>query len=486
MASDNEKLKKSALSGVIWKFAERISAQMVSLVVQIVLARILLPEDYSVVSIVSIFFAFCNVLITGGLNTALIQKKDAGVEDYSTVLHVSMLLAAVLYAVMYFAAPWIARTYEKDLLVPIIRVMSLTLFINAFTSVLSAYASSNLQFKKFFFSTVIGTVVSAFAGILMAINGFGAWALVTQQMANALCNAIVLYFTTRLRIVWKISLSRLMQLFSYGSKIFVASIISVIYDQINPLIIGLRFTSTDLAYYTKGQSFPGLLNSSINDTLASVLFPVISKVQDRKEDVLNVTRRYIKVASYIIFPMMLGFFAVAEVFVSVILTDKWLPAVPYIRIFAFTYMFNIIQTGNLQAIKAIGRSDITLILEVIKKSIFFAVVAAFVFISDSPVMLAFSGVICALVATVINTYPNRKLIGYKYRYQVIDLLPNFLLAITMGIIVMLVGQLNIAPFLLLILQVAVGVIVYVALSVLTKNENFYYLIEYLKLFLKRK
>ena len=184
--------------------------------------------------------------------------------------------------------------------------------------------------------------------------------------------------------------------------------------------------------------------------------------------------------------MMLCFFAVAEVFVSVILTDKWLPAVPYIRIFAFTYMFNIIQTGNLQAIKAIGRSDITLILEVIKKSIFFAVVAAFVFISDSPVMLAFSGVICALVATVINTYPNRKLIGYKYRYQVIDLLPNFLLAITMGIIVMLVGQLNIAPFLLLILQVAVGVIVYVALSVLTKNENFYYLIEYLKLFLKRK
>lgn len=486
MSSNNEKLKQYALSGVIWKFAERIIAQGASLVVQILLARILLPEDYSVVSIVSIFFAFCNVLITGGLNTALIQKKDADVDDYSTVFHISMIMAMVLYIVMFFAAPWMAGIYEEKLLVPIVRIMSLTFFINAFASLLSAYVSNNLQFKNFFFSTIIGTFVSAFVGITMAKNGFGAWALVGQQMIKSLCNVVVLYFTTKLKIVLRVSWVRLKQLFGYGSKIFVASVISVFYDQINPLIIGLKFSSADLAYYTKGQSFPGLLNSSISDTLSAVLFPVISKLQDSKEDVLNVTRRYIKVASYIIFPIMLGFFSVAEGFVSMILTDKWLPAVAYIRIFSFAYMLNIIQTGNLQAIKAIGRSDIVLTLEVLKKSIYFVIIVLFVFLSDSSVMLAFSGVICTLIATVINTYPNKKLIGYKYRYQALDLLPNFVIAVAMSISVNLLSQINIAPFLLLVLQLIVGVSVYLLLSILTKNENFYYLIGYIKLFLRRK
>lgn len=486
MASGKENLKKNALSGVIWKFMERVSAQLVSLVVQIVLARILVPEDYAVVGIVSIFFAICNVLISGGLNTALIQKKDADIEDYSTVLHISMLLAAVLYVVMFLAAPGIASIYNNELLIPIFRVMSLTFFFHAFTSVLSAYASSNLMFKKFFYSTMIGTVVSAVVGITMAMNGFGAWALVAQQMTNAFCNSTVLYFTTKLKIVFKISFSKLMQLFAYGSKVFIASIISVIYDQTNPLIIGLKFTSTDLSFYTKGQSFPGLLNSSINDTLSAVLFPVISKVQDSKDDVLNVTRRYIKVASYIIFPMMVGLLSVAEAFVSVVLTDKWLPAVPYIQIFSFSYMFNIIQTGNLQAIKAIGRSDILLLLEVMKKSVYFAVIAAFVIFSNSPVMLAVSGIICTFVATLVNTFPNRKLIGYRYRQQAADLLPNFLQAAAMGSVVMLVGQLDISRILLLVLQIVTGVIVYVMLSILTRNENFFYLIDYLKLFLKRK
>lgn len=486
MSSDKDKLKKSALSGVIWKFMERVSAQLVALVVQVVLARILVPEDYAVVGIVSIFFAVCNVLISGGLNTALIQKKDADTEDYSTVLHVSIILAAILYVVMFFSAPVIANLYSNELLIPIFRVMSVTFFFHAFTSVLSAYASSNLMFRKVFYSTMSGTAVSAVVGITMAMNGFGAWALVVQQMTNAFCNAVVLYVTTKLKIVFRISFSRLKQLFGYGSKVFIASIISVIYDQLNPLIIGLKFTSTDLSFYTKGQSFPGLLNSSINDTLSAVLFPVISKVQDSKDDVLNVTRRYIKVASYIIFPMMIGMLSVADAFVSVILTDKWLPAVPYIQIFSFSYMFNIIQTGNLQAIKAIGRSDILLLLEVLKKSVYFAVIALFVFFSDSPVMLAVSGIVCTLVATLINTYPNRKLIGYRYRQQVVDLLPNFLLAVAMGSAVILVGQLEMSRFLLLFAQIVVGVVVYVLLSVLTKNENFFYLIDYIKMFLNRK
>ena len=483
MNSDN--LKKKAFSGMIWKFLERICAQMVSLIVSIILARILMPNDYSVVSIVTIFFAFCNVFISGGLNTALIQKKDADAEDYSTVLHTSMLIALILYIIMFFSAPAIANLYDKQILVPVIRIMSLTFFINAFKSILSAYTSSNLQFRKFFFSTIIGTVVSAFVGIYMAVNGYGVWALVAQQITNSFLDTLILYFSNKYKILFKFSFKKLKSLFNYGWKIFVSSIISVIYDQINPLIVGIKYTANDLAYYNKGQNYPGLINSTISDTLQSVLFPIMSKVQDDKEVVLNVTRKYIKTASYIIFPMMIGLFSVSDVFVEVVLTEKWLPIVPYIQIFCFSYMLNIIQVGNLQAIKAIGRSDITLILEIVKKSFYFIIIIIFVFISKSPIVLALSSVVCTIFATLVNTYPNRKLLGYKYRYQLNDLLPNLIISILMGISVYFVKYIEMSKVLLLLLQVFIGIFVYIILRIITKNENLYYLIDYVKLYFRK-
>ena len=181
---NNKQLKKSTFDGIFWKLSERVCAQLVSMIVSIILARILVPDDYSVVGIVFIFFSFCNVIVTSGLNTSLIQKKDADMLDYSTVLYTTLGISAVLYAVMFFAADWIAQVYQKELLVPIIRVMSVTFFINSVKSVLSAYTSSHLQFKKFFFSTIIGTVISAVVGISMAYAGCGAWALVAQEMIN--------------------------------------------------------------------------------------------------------------------------------------------------------------------------------------------------------------------------------------------------------------------------------------------------------------
>lgn len=483
---DYSNLKKKTFSGMVWKFMERICAQLVSLIVSIILARILLPEDYSVVSIVTIFFAFCNILISGGLNTSLIQKKDADIEDYSSVLHISMLIALLLYLIMFFAAPTIANLYDKQLLIPVIRVMSLTFFINAFKSILSAYTSSKLQFKKFFLSTIGGTVISAFIGIYMAIKGYGAWALVAQQMSNSLIDTFILYITTKFKFVFKISIDKVKSLFNYGWKIFVASIISVIYDQINPLIVGIKYSATDLAYYNKGQNYPGLINSTISDTLQSVLFPIMSKVQDSKEMVLNVTRKFIKISSYVIFPMMVGFFAVSDIFVKVVLTDKWLPIVPYIQIFCFSYMFNIIQVGNLQAIKAIGRSDITLILEIIKKSVYFIIILIFVLLSKKPIVLAFSSIACTMFATLVNTYPNRKLLGYKYRYQLSDLLPNFIISIIMGIIVYFIKYINLSIYITLILQLIVGFITYLLLSIITKNKNFYYLLDYIKSYFRRE
>lgn len=475
-----ENLKKNTVSGIVWKLAERVGAQSVSLIVSIILARLLTAEDYSVVGIVTIFFTFANVLISSGFNTALIQKKDADIEDYSSVMYISLAISVVLYIILFFTAPLIAGIYALPILIPVIRVMGLTLIVNGFKSILCAYISSKLQFKMFFFSTSGAVLVSAVVGIGMALSGFGPWALVAQQMSNSIIGTIILLFTTKIKFALVFSVEKVKSLFSYGWKIFVSSLISTIYDEVNPLIIGIKFSASDLSYYTKGKSFPSLISNAINDTLSSVLFPVISKIQDDIPAVLNYTRRFIKVASYIVFPLMVGFLAVSDSFVSVVLTDKWMPASIYIQIFCLSYMLTIIQHGNLQAIRAIGRSDIVLILEIIKKSIYFVVILMFVFFSDKPELLAVTSIINTLIATIVNTYPNRKLIGYRYRMQIMDLLPNFILAVVMGVVVFSMKWIECNTFVLLVLQILVGAVIYVLGSIISKNENFYYLLDYIK------
>ena len=485
MPAEIAQLKNKTFSGFIWKFGERIIAQLVSLVVSIIFARLLTPEDYSVVGIVAIFFAFANVFISGGFNTALIQKKDANIEDYSSVLFISLISAALIYIVLFFCSPFIARAYEQEILIAVFRIMGLTLFINAVKSVLCAYVSQHLQFKKFFLSTIVGTIISAVVGITMATKGFGPWALVAQQMTNATIDTLILFFTTRIRFIFKISKNSTKTLFKYGWKILVASSVSTLYDEINPLIIGLKYTGADLSYYTKGKSFPQLLNSTIGATLSAVLFPIMSKMQDDKSAILSYTRRFMQLSSYVLFPMMIGFLAVADKFILVLLTDKWLPATIYIQIFCIVYMFDIIQTGNLQVVRAIGRSDLVLILEFTKKILYAIVILCFVLFSNTPEYLALASIINTLIATIINTAPNRKLIGYQYRLQIMDLLPNLLTALVMGIVVYAVGLLKINLYIVLIIQVFTVVIVYLLLSLFLKNRNLKYILTSLKSFLAK-
>lgn len=473
-------LKSKAIGGVFWKGMERICAQLVSTVVSIVLARLLIPEDYSVVSITAIFFSFCNIFISGGLNSSLIQKKDADELDFATILSVNMLMAFVLYAVMFFAAPFLAELYNKPILISAVRVMALSFFINAYKAVVSAKVNSDLQFKKFFWSTIIGTVISAVIGIWMAFRGYGPWALIAQQMSNSFIDALILTFTVHFRARFAFSFARFKRLFAFGGRIFIASIISVIYDQTKPLIVGLKFSATDLAFYNKGQNFPSLITSVSSNTLSSSLFPVMAKAQDQKDVILAMTRRYMRISSFLVFPLMVGFAAISENFVKIVLTDKWLPTVPYIIIFCVSSALKPIQDGNLQAIRAIGRSDIILRLEIIKKTSYFVVILLFVFLTDSPILLAFSGIITSILASLFNTQPNRKLIGYRYRLQILDLLPNFITAILMGVAVFFMNYLPINMYLLVALQIVSGMLLYCGINIIIRSDSFFYILDMMK------
>jgi O-antigen/teichoic acid export membrane protein len=471
---------QKAFAGVIWKFSERIIAQLVSLIVSIIIARILDPNDYSVVSIVAIFFAFANVFISGGLNTALVQKKNADGEDYSAVLFLSLITAVLIYFVLFFMAPVIAKLYEQDILVPIIRVMSLTLPVNAIKSVLCAKISSDLAFKKFFFATIGGTAISAIIGISMAVNGFGAWSLVAQQMSNIVIDTLILSLITKLHLVFKISLPRVKSLFGYGWKVFVSSLIGVAYTEIVPSVIGIKYDASDLSYYTKGRSFPVLISSTTTSTFSAVLFPMLSKYQDDKDRLLEYTRFFIRMSSFVAFPVMLGFVAVSDSFVLLLLTEKWLPASPYIKIFCIAYMFDMIHIGNCETIKAMGRSDIYLIMEIIKKSAYFVTIATFMLLSNSPIVLSFAFIVCTCIATVVNSFPNKKLIGYTYKNQFADLFPNLLTSIILFFVVHAMNCLSVDTWIKLFIQIFVGFVTYLVLNLLIKNKSLMYILDVLK------
>ena len=467
-------IKSKAFSGAIWKFLERISAQVVSMVVTVILARLLEPGDYSTVSIVSVFFTFANVFISSGFNVALIQKKEADLEAYSSALFLSLGIAITMYAALFIGAPSIAALYNQALLVPVIRVMGLILPINAVKSIVCAYISANLQFRKFFFATIGGTLASAVVGIAMAYMGFGPWALVAQQMTTALIHTAILCLTTKMPFVFRISLKKVWDLFNYSWKIVVSSVIDVVYKQINPLFIGLRYSGTDLAYYTKGKSFPELLSGVCSNTLSAVLFPVLSKFQSDREELLRGLRRYNKTASFVVFPALLGFFAVSDNFVELVLTEKWMPVAAYIRIFCLSEMVMSIEAGNRETLKALGRSDIFLKYEIIKKCLFFTIIAMVIFWTDSPVLLAYSAIGCAAVVLFTSMFTNAGILNYGIGEQLLDLIPNLLCSILMCLAVRAVSVSALPVGVELIVQILTGACVYVGACLVIRNESLIY------------
>ena len=467
----NEKsLKAKTLSGMIWKLSERVAAQTVTFIVSVIIARILSPDDYSVISIVAIFFAFANVFIYSGLNTALIQKKNADIQDYSSVLFVSLIISFFLYAILFLCAPVIADIYKKEILIKVIRVMGVTLIIGAVNSVLGAYISNRLEFRKFFFATIIGTVISAIVGIYMAVTGFGVWALVTQQMTNCLIDTVILWIATKFKPKLIISKSRLMPMLSYGWKIFTASMITTAYDEALPLIIGLKFTPADLAFYSKGKNIPSTASSAIGDTISAVIFPVMSKLQDDKEKLLDYTRKFIMVSTFTVLPILTGLFAISNTLISVLLTDKWLPAAFYLKIFCLSYITIVINNAHLQAIKALGRSDLILKMEILKKASYSILIILALFLSDKPQGLALVAVVAAVIATAINTYPCVKLLDYSYLKQIKDLKTNILTSTIMGASVFASGYIPLNKPVLLIIQIIIGVLIYFILSLILNSR----------------
>lgn len=465
-------------SNFIWRFAERCGAQLVTFIVSIVLARILSPSDYGTIALVTVFTTILQVFIDSGLSTALIQKKDADDLDFSSVFYFNFIFCLILYIIMFVSAPCIADFYKDSNLITIIRVISLTLIISGVKGVQQSYVSRNMLFKRFFFSTLGGTIFSAVLGIIMAYAGFGVWAIVFQQLSNNAIDTLILWITVKWRPIKKFSWIRLKHLLSFGWKMLASSLLDTVYNNLRNMIIGKLYTSADLAFYNQGDKFPKLIVTNINTSIDSVLLPTMSNEQDNHVRVKDMTRRAIKISTYIMAPLMIGLAFCARPIVQLVLTDKWLPCVPYLQIFCVSYLFWPIHTANLNAIKAMGRSDLFLKIEIIKK--FIGMILLIITMNISVMAMAYSLLISGLISQIINSWPNRYLLKYSYIDQIKDILPNIVIALIMGGFVYFISYLNLPILVSLVVQILSGGIIYLILSILTKNDSFIYLINILK------
>lgn len=470
----------SVIKNMSWKFAERITAQLVTFIVSIILARILDPSDYGVISLVMVFITIANVFVSDGLGSALIQKKDADSLDFSSALFFNIGFSVVLYLVLFLIAPVITNFFGRnyEILTPILRVLGLRIIVAAINSVQQAYVSRKMIFQKFFWATLFGTVASAFVGIWMAYHGYGPWALVGQYLTNTTVDTIVLALVLHKKPIIAFSFERVKKLFDYGIKILGSGLLIVTYTEIRSFIIGKVYTSSDLAYYDKARQFPSLFVNNIVSSISAVLFPKMASEQDDLSQIKATTKRSIRFTSYLMCPLMFGLAAVAEPLVRVLLTDKWLPCAPLLQVLCVAYLWQPIHSANLQAIKALGRSDIILKLEVVKKSIELVVLLAVMFISVDAIVISMS--VNATLFVAINAMPVKKLMNYSMKEQIKDMAPSFIMAALMAIVVWVLKYLPISTFLILIIQVVIGACLYLAMSLVSRNPEFKYLLGLIK------
>lgn len=475
--------KQKVVSNLIWRFMERFGSQLVSFVVQIVLARMLAPSVFGTVAKVTIITSILLVFVDSGMANSLIQKKNPDDLDFSSVFFFNLAFCLVLYAGLFAAAPAIARFYKDAQLTAIIRVLGLTVVVAGVKNVQQAYVSKTLQFKRFFFATLGGTLLSAVVGIAMVYAGFGVWAIVAQQLTNVTVNTGILWLTVGWKPKWMFSFARLKGLLSYGWKLLVSGLLDTVYNKLREILIAVFYTDADLAFYNRGMTYPNLLVENINASIDSVLLPVLSAEQEHREQVRSMTRRAIRISTYVMMPLMMGLAVCAEPLIRLLLTEKWLPCVPYLRIFCFSYAFYPLHTANLNAIKAMGRSDLFLKLEIIKKIIGVAVLA--ITLPYGVYAMALSLLFTSVLSQLINSWPNAKLLGYSYAKQLKDMLPAILLSVVMGLAVYPVTLLGWSDWLTLPVQVVLGAAVYVAGSVIFKLDSFNYLLSILKKFARR-
>ncbi|MDO9630123.1 MAG: lipopolysaccharide biosynthesis protein [Acholeplasmataceae bacterium] len=478
-----QSLKNATITGFIWRLSQNFGTQFINFGIQIVLARILLPETYGIIALTAIFSAIANVLIQGAFSSSIVQRKKITDLELSSVFYLSVMLSLVFFGMMFAVSPFVANFYNEPLLEAVLRVQAINIVIGSLYTVHQSLMIRHMQYKKGFFSGLAGTIAQGVIGITLALNGYGVWALVFSTLANNIITSLIVIMLVKWKPKLEFSLSSVKSLFDYGSKIFIINFMNAIYTNLLSLFIGKIYDSERLGYYNKGYSFPVLIMINVDGAINTVLFSSLSKMQDDPEGGLKVLRRSMKMSMFLSAPAMLGLVAVAEPMISFLLTDKWLPSVPFLRIIALGCLIWPLS-ARMQAINAIGRSDVALKLNIALRVI--GVIFIIIFSRFNIYVLVLSTIVGEFIIAVILSFVIDKMIGYKVKDQLMDILPSLALAGFMAVIVWSITLLNLSDLITLTTQLFSGAMLYLAFALLFKMESLTYLIQTAKSMLRKK
>jgi len=467
----SESLKLKTVKGTVWSSVERFSVQAIQFVVMVVMARILTPDDYGLVGMLAIFIAVSQSLIDSGFSQALIRKQDRTEIDNSTVFYFNIGVGAILYAIMWFCAPFIADFYDEPILTSLTRVISLGFVFNSLAVVQRALLTINIDFKTQAKASLIGAVTSGFAGIWMAYKGYGVWSIVIQQITNLGLIAICLWIFSKWKPIRAYSWKSFKELFSFGSKLLASGLLDTVYKNIYLIVIGKIFKASDLGYYTRSHQFSDFASSNITGIIQRVSYPILCTIQDDDERLSNVYRRLLKTSAFIIFPLMMGLAAVSRPLIVTLLTEKWLFSATLLVPLCFAGMWYPVHALNLNLLMVKGRSDLFLKLEIIKK--IFGVAVICISIPFGLLAMCWATLISSIISLIINTRYTGKLIHLGFFRQMLDLIPTLMLSLSMGAIVFFtISILSTSPAVSLSIGIAEGMVFYILAAKLLRFTEF--------------
>lgn len=466
----SESLKSKTVKGVGWSFADSIGSQGITFIVGLVLARMLTPAEYGLIGIILIFVNIFNSIVNSGFSAALIRKKDATDDDYSTVFITNMAISVVLAIALFFSAPLIADFFNQPQLDALSKAMSCIVVINALGLVQFTILTKRIDFKTHTKISLIASISSGIIGIGMAFSGYGVWSLVGQQISKQLLNTTLLWLYNKWIPKMHFSTKSFKELFGFGWKLLVSSLIDVAWRDIYQIVIGKCYSPATLGQYTNAHHFGSIFSSNLTSIIQRVSYPVLSSIQDDKDRMKQAYRRVIKVTMLVTFVFMLGLAAVAKPMILVLIGDQWLIAAMFLPIICLQMMLYPLHAINLNMLQVQGRSDLFLRLEIIKKAI--AVIPLLLGIFIDIYWMLWGSVFNGIFAFYLNSYYSGRFIGYSTLDQVKDILPSFGIAVIMAIITYLVSLLPLSPFILLPLQIIVGAVITIVLCDIIKPEEY--------------
>lgn len=462
----------------LWKFLERASTQIINLIVQVILTRMISPENFGALAILVVFVNVSNIFVQKGFSSSLIREKNVTEKECNTVFTASTAISTVLYIMLFALSPWIADIYELPVLIHALRVISLQLLFSPIYCVQNAILVREMQFKAIFVRGFVATTVAGIVGIVMAVRGYGLWALVIQSLLNQVLLCITAWFAVQWRPRFFFSNHSFYSVFSFGGKILLSELLSYGVESVRTLLIGGRYSEEMLSYYDRGQNYPATLMRGIYDTVSGVLLPHFSKEQDRGEALAKDVIVSISLTMFLVMPVFLGMAAVAPVLIRLLLTEKWMGAVPYFILFSIYQIPYPIQGICRQAIYARGKSGYVLKMEIIKACL--ALVTLLIALPFGVMAIAVSALVTMYATTLLNLMFAKRTVSFRFVDIGEKMWKTAFASVAMYVVLVAENMIGISSILLLFTQVSTGVAVYILVSIVLKNENLQYLVNVIR------